>query len=85
MHRCISQRASKSMDRPSLPLFDGRFSHYQVLFDESNSSGKVSNLLSLPGGFRFSAFPWSESGASISHASLTSHVTVILYHAEGMP
>jgi len=40
-------------------------------------------LLSLPGGFRFSAFPWKDSGASISHASLTSHVTVILYHAGG--
>jgi hypothetical protein len=44
MHRCISQRASKSMDRPALPLFDGRFSHCQMLFDESNSSGKVSNI-----------------------------------------
>ncbi len=25
MHWCISQRASKSIDRPSLPLFEGRF------------------------------------------------------------
>jgi len=45
------------MDRPALPLFDGRFSHYQMLFDESNSSGKVAPSHCIAGLTRVSLVP----------------------------
>jgi hypothetical protein len=67
MHRCISQRASKSLDRPVLPLFDGRFYIVKCYFDESNSSVKVVFKFNFTWWFSFLLMLLlDKSGASIS-------------------
>ena len=83
MHRCISQWALKSMDRPVIPLFDGRFHVIKCYL--MNRIPVPRSFDFFPCGFRFSALLLDKVGSAFHYASLTSHVTVILYHAEEMP